>query len=263
MAEIVHELNTPVTFMRTNIHLLKAYLEALQKFIREFDFPAEDEERLRKILKELTEISLSLETGLERIISLVRSVKTLGRQREESTEVDLGEALSEALSLTYNRAKRFLEILIDGKPFVFGRFRPPFRYVFQGQKGSLVQMMVIIINNAVEAARERKIKGARMEINFSPRPPALSFADNCGGIPQEHLERIFEPFYSTKREGTGLGLYILRDLSRSLGIEIVFRNRSDLRGLEVKFLLPEEKETLPREEEIWPLKCSLSMMNEK
>jgi len=265
MAEVVHELNTPATFMRTNLHLLKAYLDGLERFLAGLSLAPGEEKSLEGILKELRAISLSLETGLERIIQLVRSVKTLGRPAEEPQEVDLGEVLSQALSLTYNRAKRYLEIFVNGEPFLFGRFRAPFRFLFRGLKGSLVQMLVILINNAVEAARERRVKKARLEITACEKQEGLllSFADNCGGVPEEQLARIFEPFYSTKKEGTGLGLYILKELAQSAGVKVDFANRSHPKGLEVRLFFPRKRDFLPKEEEIWPLKCSFSTTREK
>jgi two-component system NtrC family sensor kinase len=54
---------------------------------------------------------------------------------------------------------------------------------------------------------------------------AISFADTGHGIDPEHLEHIFEPFFSTKEEGTGLGLSVSYNVVQRHGGEITFQSK--------------------------------------
>ncbi len=242
LAEVMHEINTPATFMKTNLQVFKAYLEAMEKALEELGL--KDAPQLQKIVSESKEIAESLEVGLERIIQLVQSVRSLGKVEEEVREVDLGEAISEALSLTYNRTKRYLKVYVNGVPYEFKKERWPFKERLRATKAALVQMMVIVINNSAEAARDRRVRGAWLKIDVGRENGelVLSFRDNCGGVPEEDVERLFEEFYTTKKEGTGLGLYILKEIVKGLGARLEARNVDDPPGFEIKVRFPLEAE---------------------
>ena len=246
LAEVAHEINTPLSFMKTNLQVFRAYVETLEKILssgcREEDLP-----KLEKIIRESAEIARSLELGTERIAHLVQSVKSLSRQKEEPHVVDVGEALLEALSLTYNRTKRVLRIVVNGHVYEPHLFRLKRRFLIRGTKASLVQMFVILVNNAAEAARERKVRGAKLEIVLrdTGKQVEVTFVDNCGGVEEEKLERLFEQFYTTKAEGSGLGLYILKELATLLNAKLLPRNNPEVGGFEVTLSFPKE---LPAEE---------------
>lgn len=78
-----------------------------------------------------------------------------------------------------------------------------------GYPNEFKQVVLNIINNAREAFEERGMENRviKIEVARQERMIVLSIADNAGGIPQELLESVFEPFVSTKGEnGTGIGL---------------------------------------------------------
>jgi signal transduction histidine kinase len=83
------------------------------------------------------------------------------------------------------------------------------------------QILVNLVSNALDAMDADgtlKLK-ARLAKQKGKRYILLSVVDTGPGIPQRHMERIFEPFYTTKGpgEGTGLGLSICRRLMESFG----------------------------------------------
>jgi len=87
---------------------------------------------------------------------------------------------------------------------------------------ALEQIFLIIIQNAIEAADGRKRHKLDITGKFADGNIELRFADDCCGIAPENLDRIFEPFFSTKTEdmGLGLGLDIVQQLLISYGGEI-------------------------------------------
>lgn len=241
LAEVAHEINTPLSFMKTNLQVFRAYVETLEKIVSS-GCQKEDLPRVEKIIREAADIARSLELGTERIAHLVQSVRSLGKQREKPHVVDVGEALLEALSLTRNRAKRVIKIMVNGLPYEPHLFRLKRRFLVRGTKASLVQMFVILVNNAVEAARERKVRGAVLEITLrdTGRAVEATFRDNCGGVEEEKIERLFEQFYTTKAEGSGLGLYILKELAALLNARLSARNNPEVGGFEVTLSFPKE-----------------------
>jgi PAS domain S-box-containing protein len=76
----------------------------------------------------------------------------------------------------------------------------------------LMQVILNILKNAEDILLERNIESRRLEISYENKEGYhhLYFTDNAGGIPQEILNKIFDPYFSTKNQknGTGLGLYM-------------------------------------------------------
>ena len=74
------------------------------------------------------------------------------------------------------------------------------------------QALVNLIKNAIQAMT----KGGALTVQTDPGVDGVvvSVADTGGGIPQEQINRIFEPFYTTKKKGTGLGLMIVQRIVR-------------------------------------------------
>jgi signal transduction histidine kinase len=76
----------------------------------------------------------------------------------------------------------------------------------------LIQVFINIINNAKEALLENKIENPYVKIhcNIEDQKILINIEDNAGGIDEKYMDRIFEPYFTTKESlnGTGLGLYI-------------------------------------------------------
>lgn len=93
---------------------------------------------------------------------------------------------------------------------------PPKIVEIIGYPNELGQVILNLVNNAKDAFKDRNIKEKRIELKIDETEDSvrLIVEDNAGGIPPEYLDKIFDPYFSTKsaKNGTGLGLYISRQI---------------------------------------------------
>ena len=115
------------------------------------------------------------------------------------------EAIEQTLSIQGAQLKSHdIELLFSGEDFEINGFKSEFQ-----------QVILNLINNAKDALVANEIKDAKIEVYL--RDKVIVIADNGGGIPSDVIDRIFEPYFTTKEQGkgTGMGLYmssmIIRD----------------------------------------------------
>ncbi len=94
------------------------------------------------------------------------------------------------------------------------------------------QVILNIISNAKDVLIEKEIKNPKIQIDIESKGvlSIITIKDNAGGIKQENLELIFDPYYSTKdsSKGTGLGLYISKlIIERNMGGELSVYNNEE------------------------------------
>jgi PAS domain S-box-containing protein len=122
-----------------------------------------------------------------------------------------------------------------------------------GYSGELRQLLANLVVNAVDAMPV----GGSLQVRVAPvhawsnsNPGVrITVADNGSGIPRHSLQRIFEPFYTTKKDaGTGLGLWVSRGIVQKHGGSIRVRSRSEAgsaTGTVFSIFLP-ERQTISR-----------------
>jgi len=108
-------------------------------------------------------------------------------------------------------------------------FTPNKEYFVYGYYNELGQAILNIINNSKDALSELTINNKRINIMLikGEKNIVLSITDNAGGITKEISEKMFDPYFSTKKEknGTGLGLYMAKIIIEDkLNGEILFTN---------------------------------------
>jgi len=85
-----------------------------------------------------------------------------------------------------------------------------------GYKNELSHVCLNILNNAVDSLKESDVKKRKILIVVKKEKKGIiiSIIDNGGGIKQEHLEKVFEPYFSTKLKdkGSGIGLYMAKQI---------------------------------------------------
>lgn len=90
----------------------------------------------------------------------------------------------------------------------------PDNIVLFGHPGELSQVFLNLISNAKDAIVERKIPDGRISIQVAHRGDCIIVLaeDNAGGIPSNIVAKVFEPYFTTKEKGTGIGLYMCRTI---------------------------------------------------
>jgi nitrogen-specific signal transduction histidine kinase len=119
-----------------------------------------------------------------------------------------------------------------------------------GDEALLRQALINLVRNGMEAARE---SGASPRVTISGTIEELAghdwqrirVADNGPGIPERDLPRIFLPFFTTKSEGTGLGLAVVQKIALQHGGSIEARNKTGGGGAEFLLWLPLRQEPSP------------------
>ena len=99
----------------------------------------------------------------------------------------------------------------------------------------LQQVLVNLVKNAMQAMT----RGGTLTLQTGETPESVwvSVADTGGGIPEEQISRIFEPFYTTKKKGSGLGLMIVQRIVRAHEGRIELESRVG-RGTTFRIWLP-------------------------
>lgn len=185
---IVHEMRQPITF-------LQLMVSSLLEELRSGDF---DSERA-------SEMFLKADKLLERMAKLSERLKTFARREDMGFDcVDIKEVINNALLLMEKQLKSN-QIRLD---FDY-QANLPYAY---GNENQLEQVFINLFQNAIDAletsTHERIIKISAFAEDKNVR---IVFKDNGSGMSQEVIDKMLEPFFSTKPagKGTGLGMSIV------------------------------------------------------
>ena len=95
----------------------------------------------------------------------------------------------------------------------------------QGIPGELRQLFLNLIDNAISAA---PVGGfVRIAIVDQGNSAQVSITDNGSGIARENVEKLFQPFFTTKNVGTGLGLWVAQGIAAKFGGNITVESQTE------------------------------------
>ena len=202
-AGINHELNQPMTAIR-------AYADNARQFL--------ERERTERVYENLEEIA-----GLtERMAKIIAPLKVFSRKSSGQAEpVSLQSVREGAMSILFGRLQSEA-VQIDWAPELDG-------LLVMGDMVRLEQVVVNLLSNAIQAMQDCETKQIEVDCELSDAQACLLIRDHGPGIPGDELNKVFEPFYTTKRagEGLGLGLSISHRIIDSLGGALSAENHPD------------------------------------
>ncbi|RJQ44152.1 MAG: PAS domain S-box protein [Nitrospiraceae bacterium] len=217
-AGVAHEINNPMGFISSNLGTLGKYIGKLTEFINaqstiaESAGSAETAEKLKEIKKKLKLdyiledvgqlISESLD-GADRVKKIVQNLKSFSRVDEaEFKHTDINECIESTLNIVWNELKYKATMVKE-----YGEV--PQIKCYPQQLNQVFMNLLVNAAHAIEKQGEIKIKTWNRDGSIN-----ISISDTGCGIPADKINRVFEPFYTTKPvgQGTGLGLSITYDI---------------------------------------------------
>ena len=211
-AGVAHELGNPLNSLNIHLQLMERELKSL---------PVTKAGRLRKDLGVAREEIIRLDRIISQFLRAIRPTKP------DLQRAAINDIVTESLALLEREVKDrdiLVELeLADDLPQCL---------VDQAQ---LQQAFYNLIKNALQAMRAGGILRIRTEAG--PDHVAVSFMDTGHGIAPEHIGRVFEPYFTTKATGTGLGLMIVQRIVREHGGTLDVESDAG-RGTTVRLKLP-------------------------
>jgi signal transduction histidine kinase len=214
---VTHEIAGPLGCLGSNLRAALESAEELGKIAAGGLAPG----RGREVVEELKQILGEATGDIARVLELSRSLRGLSRQSaEERIRFDPRGAVEDAVRI-FRGARRAAASLLLSAPAGLPEV--------EGSPGLLCQVVLNLLDNALDATEGG---GGPIEVHLSSEPGggiALRVADRGTGIPPEIGERVFDAYFTTKPpgRGTGLGLYICKDVVERMGGRISFRSGAE------------------------------------
>ena len=228
-AGVAHEINNPIAFINSNIHFLKGTLPSLstmQDIVVSLAKSSSDQERaqladrattwaqqnkLDSLSDEIADICEESEEGLMRVTEIITSLRSFSHDADiaDDETVNVDDCVAHALRLVNSELKHRIEICqyLNEPPAI------------KGKTGKLNQILVNLFVNAAQAMEDGGTLTIRSWHDKQNNTTVLQVTDTGCGIEKHALQKLFEPFYTTKPtgKGTGLGLYISFSIVEAMG----------------------------------------------
>lgn len=192
-AEIAHEVNNPASILLVRAEFIKEELL--------------DENSQAKYIDDINIIIQQT----KKIAEITRNILHYARKLPQTfTDTDLNEVIQQSIDILKPRINK-KDVVVK-----FHRNRKP--VIVKGNPTQLEQVFCNLINNSVDLFPDGKgkiaIKIQPKIKNNVPQRYRITYEDNGPGVPEEYRDKIFSPFFTTKKDGrgTGLGLFISRNI---------------------------------------------------
>ena len=211
-AGVAHELGNPLNSLHIHFQLLERDIQKLAK-----GKGKKLQESLHVVRSEIERLDMIIDQFLKAVRSepLERQPAQVNRLLKESVEFLQPEIRDRDLLVELELAKGLAPVALDAV--------------------RIKQAFYNLIKNAVQASRTGGI--LRISTEQNDLWQIVTFADNGSGVAAENVTRIFDPYFTTKKSGSGLGLLIVRRIVREHGGELSMESHEG-KGTTVRIFLP-------------------------
>lgn len=208
-----HETSDIVSRIQTSLHLINVYLD---KDV--------DKNQIKDVVNIVSGDFGRIYAYSNLIVNFLRK-----RKREATVDIEFGDVLAEVTGF-YRAIVNSFNVTLDTKCEQ--------QIIYTMKQIDLESIIINMITNAFEQVKGKQIRQIRICIEQSLSHIILKFEDSGDGVPKGKENDIFRPFETTKEEGIGLGLNIVKDIVENYGGEIKVERSETLHGAKFVVLLP-------------------------
>lgn len=215
-AGIAHEINNPTTFIAGNVQSLEKYWDVV---VQKGYLANTNDQQINLILEHVPKMVSGMRSGVKRITKIVSSLKSYARQDLVITKesFDIKEVVEEALEICHNKVK--YNVSVETKiPETF-----PLAY---GDKYQIEQVLINLIANAADAMNGKQNSKIMISAIQLDNMIQMEVKDNGPGVKDDIINKIFDPFFTSKgrHDNTGLGLSISKSIIEEHGGQLNVKN---------------------------------------
>lgn len=210
---LAHEIRNPLSAVKMNIQILLKKLRLDGNNKRRMEIMAQEIPRLERILEEMLDFAKPLGLDLQTV--------SINDVVESSLEVMDAKIRERRIAVTRRLSKKIRPTLIDSE--------------------KMEQALINVLLNSIESLPDQgKIEIITREEKKNGRMITVEICDNGSGVPQKDLPYIFDPFFSKKKKGTGIGLTNVKKIIEAHGgtITVSLKNPN---GMRLSLMIPSRR----------------------
>jgi signal transduction histidine kinase len=181
-AGLMHEINNPLNFANTALHILKKRLTSVSDGTTD------------KLSKPLTDI----QDGISRVVAITSSLRSFTHPDDSTfSRIDLSEIIGTALRFVQADSREIeVQLNLDESAQIWGN------------PNQLVHLIINLLQNSIDSLQRKNFppKQIRLDTKVKGKEIEVSCYDNGEGISADYLDKIFDAFFTTKKVGEGVGL---------------------------------------------------------
>ena len=230
VAGVAHEINNPVSFIQGNLEPAQEYMDSLIGLLRSYQAECpEASDELQQAVEQadvdfiesdFPRLLQSMQTGAQRITTIVRSLRTFSHLDESETKsVDIHQGLESILILlspqmSATAARPAITVLRDygDLPEIYC-YPSQLNQVFMGLLTNAIDALTLRLQDSQQGSADSKSKAAKaltptiaIKTGVIAGQARICIQDNGSGMSEQVRSQIFDPFFTTKPVGSGMGL---------------------------------------------------------